>query len=42
MRRVALAACVLAGLLVLYCGRVVASDFYELQIYYVDTTPQGI
>jgi hypothetical protein len=40
MKFIALAVfCLFAGLLTLGCGRAGAADFYELQIYTVDTTP---
>ncbi len=41
MRRATLAVFVLAGLIALWSGECRATDFYELQIYTVDTTPQG-
>ncbi len=41
MRFIALALCLAAGWLALCRGRAGATDFYELQIYTVDTAPQG-
>jgi hypothetical protein len=41
MRRATLVLVLLAGLIAWCSGRACATDFYELQIYTVDTTPQG-